>query len=320
MSTGIGVLRTIIQEGIRIQRGTQGHIEYVDSGNALPDCLARQNHVVFGRRGCGKTLLLHETAQKVRVDIRVVYINCEDYKQHSFPNVLIEILDKLFAEFEKNLTGWFGRKWRSKELIQKIRHDLQDLKRKPDERQVSVRESTGSDTSSGGELKLEVQGINVGIKENEAQKEAVEKIYKQHDIKIKDLNLVLPRLKESIEEFFSISSDVKAVFLELDDFYHLPRSIQPHVADYIHRLCKDVPLFFKIATLRHSSVLFADRGDQPIGVQERHDYQPINVDFTFEDFARTARQVRQILSAYGTRDTCRETRSTLYSSGTVLTD
>jgi len=89
------------------------------------------------------------------------------------------------------------------------------------------------------------------------------------------------------------------VFLALDDFYHLPRNIQPHVADYIHRLCKDVPLYFKIATLRHASALFADRGKQPIGIQERHDFQPINVDFTFEDFGRTAKQLRQILYAYG---------------------
>ena len=172
MSKGISELRTIIQEGIRIQRGLGAHIDYVDSGNALPDAIARQNHVVFGRRGCGKTLLLHETKQKVRQEVRVVYINCEDYKQHSFPNVLIEILDQLFAEIERNLTGWFGRKRRSKELIQKIRRDLQDLKQKPDERQTNVRESAASDTSSQGALAVAIQGINVGVKENAAQKEA----------------------------------------------------------------------------------------------------------------------------------------------------
>ncbi len=50
----------------------------------------------------------------------------------------------------------------------------------------------------------------------------------------------------------------------------------------------------KLLRLRHASVLFADRGKQPIGVQERHDFQPINVDFTFENFKRTADQLRQI--------------------------
>ena len=34
-------------------------------------------------------------------EIRAVYLNCEDFKKHSFPNVLIEILDALFARLEK---------------------------------------------------------------------------------------------------------------------------------------------------------------------------------------------------------------------------
>ncbi|HDL84941.1 MAG TPA: hypothetical protein ENH11_01190 [Candidatus Acetothermia bacterium] len=65
---------------------------------------------MFARRGCGKTLLLHHSAKNLPSDIQTVYLNCEDFKHHSFPNVLIEILDALFAELEGNLPGWFGRK------------------------------------------------------------------------------------------------------------------------------------------------------------------------------------------------------------------
>src|ERR1700730_1021271 len=114
-------------------------VEDVDAGNALSDSGARQNHVIFGRRGCGKTLLLHESERRVRGDVRVVYVNCEDYKQHSFPNVLIEILDQLFKELEKNLPGWFGKKKRSKDLIHEIRLELEKLKAAPDSRQATVR-------------------------------------------------------------------------------------------------------------------------------------------------------------------------------------
>ena len=38
--------------------------------------------------------------------------------------------------------------------------------------------------------------------------------------------------------------------------------------DYIHRLCKDLPLHFKLATLRHASTLYADRLGQPLGAQD----------------------------------------------------
>jgi hypothetical protein len=71
------------------------------------------------------------------------------------------------------------------------------------------------------------------------------------------------------------------------------------VMDYIHRLCKDVPLYFKVATLRHASSLYVDRDGQPIGAQERHDYQPINIDYTFADFARTRDQNRRIFHEFG---------------------
>ena len=299
MSQEIKTLRTIVQEGIRVQRDSPEPVEYIDAANTLSDAVARQNHVIFGRRGCGKTLLLHESERRVKADVKVVYINCEDYKQHSFPNVLIEILDQLFGELEKNLPGWFGKKRRSRELIQGIRAQLSRLKRDADERTTKVREATSSETTDESSVGAAAHGLHVGVAERAAQKAAIEKEYQEQDSKIRELNLLLPSLKSSIREFFALSTEVKAVFLALDDFYHLPRSIQPHVADYIHRLCKDVPLYFKIATLRHASVLFAERDKQPIGVQERHDFQPINVDFTLENFKRTAEQLRQILYAYG---------------------
>src|SRR2546430_7614824 len=69
--------------------------------------------------------------------------------------------------------------------------------------------------------------------------------------------------------------------------------------DYIHQLCKDLPLFFKVATLRHASTLYADRLGQPLGAQERHDYQPINIDFTFADFRKTVAQNRKIFHEFG---------------------
>jgi hypothetical protein len=299
MSTEVEQLRRIVQESIRIQRSGNKTIDYVDVSRALADMVAKQNHVIFGRRGCGKTLLLQATQQKVDRDVRVVYINCEDYKLHSFPNVLIEILDALFEELERNLQGWFGRRKRSRELIQQIRNELTSLKEGADESDRTVKETSTAEVTAKTDASLAASGLKIGAGRDTARKAAIEQEYKEHDSKIQKLNLLLPRLKKHIREFFEVSTDVKAVFLELDDFYHLSRTLQPHIADYVHRLCKDVPLFFKIATLRHASILYADRGNQPTGAQERHDYQPINIDFTLADFKRTASQLREILYRFG---------------------
>jgi hypothetical protein len=53
-----------------------------------------------------------------------------------------------------------------------------------------------------------------------------------------------------------------------------------------------------VATLKHATTLFADRDGQPIGAQERHDYQPINIDFTFSDFRRTRDRDRKIFHEF----------------------
>jgi hypothetical protein len=271
--------------------------------NALSDICARQNHAVFARRGCGKSLLLHHSAKQLPVDIQPVYLNCEDFKHHSFPNVLIEVLDALFGELERHLSGWFGRKKKSRELLSLIRSQLDTLRVSEDNTQADVTESH-SDTQNKtskmeGGAKLKGFDLSGERSRQTGTSESVELRYELRTEKLRELQTRLPQLKTQIRDFFELSTGVKAVFLQLDDFYHLPRRNQPDVMDYLHRLCKDLPLYFKVATLRHSSTLYADRDGQPIGAQERHDYQPINIDFAFADFRRTAAQNRQIFAEFG---------------------
>jgi hypothetical protein len=305
-SEALKKLRLVINENLRVQRGGADPVPYIDVSNVLNDVAARQNHAIFGRRGCGKTLLLHHSAGNLPAGIRPVYLNCEDFKKHSFPNVLIEILDALFAELQVRLTGWFGKKKRSRELIAGIRNDLKQLRTKADRQNTEVREAEAKEVRDSQKAEVSVGNvgalsITAGEDLGESSRVETERKYLLNEDKIRDLDTWLPRLKQQIREFFELSGSVKAVFLQIDDFYHLSRVDQPLVMDYIHRLCKDLPLYFKLATLRHASTLYADRLGQPIGAQERHDYQPINIDFTFADFKKTSNQNREIFYEFGRR-------------------
>ena len=295
-------LRRVINENLRVQRGGADPVPYIDVSSALDDIWARQNHTVFARRGCGKTQLLHHSAKNLPGDIQPVYLNCEDFKHHSFPNVLIEVLDALFAELEKNLPGWFGRKRRTRDLITNIRTDLTTLRQQEDNSEAEVIESHGATSQEGAKagISIGLQGLKLGgeLTSHEGESAAIEFRYAQRVAKLNELQIWLPQLKRQIREFFDLSTTVKAVYIQLDDFYHLVRADQPDVMDYLHRLCKDLPLYFKVATLRHSSTLYADRDGQPISAQERHDYQPINIDFAFTDFRRTADQNNQIFGKF----------------------
>lgn len=295
-------LRTVITENLRVQRDGET-IDYINVGHALQDVSARQNHAIFARRGCGKTLLLHHSSRELATSIKAVYLNCEDFKRHSFPNVLIEILAALFQELERNLSGWFGKKRKSKHIIREIIQKLESLQQAADVHDEDVRRRVAGERTLGVDAGIDVDQLNLkfGVKGETKDKDEVERSFKIHREKLEELDRWLPSLKSNIRTFFSLSKSTKAVFLQIDDLYHLRRTDQAFVVDYIHRLCKDLPLYFKIATLRHASTLYADREGQPIGAQERHDYQPINIDYTFGDFKKTAIQNWQILEQFGLR-------------------
>lgn len=292
-------LRRVITENLRIQRGGDKNIKYINVGTALTDVTAKQNHAIFARRGCGKTLLLHHSESLLKDDIKTIYLNCEDFKRHTFPNVLIEILVALFSELERHLTGWFGKKKKSRQIIRKIVDDLAKLQKSADTEYEDVRKVSALETNKarGAAAALSVDDVSVSgsASSTEKRRDEIERTFRIHKEKLRELDTWLPRLKEQVREFFALSSSVKAIFLQIDDLYHLRRIDQAFVIDYIHRLCKDIPLYFKVATLRHVSTLYLDRDGQPIGAQERHDYQPINIDYTFSDFKRTKEQNWQIL-------------------------
>ena len=74
-------LRRVITENLRVQRAGSSAVKYVDVSNALADACARQNHTIFARRGCGKTLLLHASNHELDRSVKTVYLNCEDFNR-----------------------------------------------------------------------------------------------------------------------------------------------------------------------------------------------------------------------------------------------
>jgi len=154
-NSNLAKLRTLINENLRTQLGSKD-VTYISTGHVLNDASAKQSHCIFARRGCGKTLLLHHSRRALPESVRAIYINCEDFKHHSFPNVLIEIIDSVFKELEKNLNSWFGRKAQLKGIIAGLRSDLSSLKNNPDDSRVAMTLSNGSafeNTSVGSECR-----------------------------------------------------------------------------------------------------------------------------------------------------------------------
>jgi len=140
-------LRGIITENLRTQLNSE-RVSYISTGHTLADASSKQSHCIFARRGCGKTLLLHHSRRALDEDCRAVYINCEDFKHHSFPNVLIEILESIFREIDTNLTGWFGKKKQLKILIGKLNSSLTNSRSSPDQQNFEVETIDGAENTT----------------------------------------------------------------------------------------------------------------------------------------------------------------------------
>jgi Cdc6-like AAA superfamily ATPase len=179
-------LREVITENLRVQRDGQP-IEYIDSGNAIVDACTQQNHVIFSRRGCGKTLLLHDSARNLRSGAKAVYLNCEDFKRHSFPNVLIEILSALFREIDGNISGWFGKSRRAKNIIGDILRKLEVTQKLSDTLDEEIRKKTSSEVGSNidgsGGVDIDSFSLKFGGKNESIEREEVERSFKDDLLK-----------------------------------------------------------------------------------------------------------------------------------------
>lgn len=98
-----------------------------------------------------------------------------------------------------------------------------------------------------------------------------------YDARFDELGRRLPKYKSLIRDFLEAASDIKTIFVQIDNFHLLPHYEQPMIADFINRLCRDLPVYFKLATDRDRSVLYAVRDGRSIGIQQGHDYLAIDL-------------------------------------------
>ena len=97
----MAALLTLVEEAARsTEEGVKHFVE--PAPGTLTRTTNRRMHIVFGRRGSGKSSLLRKAAADLTVDRRpIAYVNLEAFKGHSYPDVLISVLISTFAEFKK---------------------------------------------------------------------------------------------------------------------------------------------------------------------------------------------------------------------------
>lgn len=323
-SDEVGRLVTLVEEAAR---STEESVKYFvePAPGTLGRACNKRHHLVFGRRGSGKSSLLRKAASELTLDRRpIAYVNLEVFKGHSHPDVLLRVLISTFNEFKdwmetaavypatrksfwKRLFGTVPRTKSYKKQdassiandIERIIEELRSALDQTDQADITQTAATdqsersnvgasGSAGASGASL-----GANAESSTNSSVAETLEERYRRSKIDF------LHRRVIEYQKIFNRLGELSSgdAFLFLDDLYHIKRSDQAKVVDYFHRIAKDNRLWLKAGTIRHRSTWYV-HGDPSIGMKLGDDADEIDLDVTLEKYRLAKEFLRRVLDNF----------------------
>lgn len=280
------------------------------ASGTLARALSNRHHLLFGRRGSGKTSLLLKARTELVMNRRPnAFVDMEKFKGHSYPDVLISVLIESF----KNLRAWldegalapasktsFWRRLLARPQRQPLNRasartlserketyvlELDQLLHAQDGADIETLRRAGSTqresvTATGGVAAgfARASGQVSGESTSEETDEVRERLKRS---KVDYLHRRVIDYQELLRGLVSLSG--QDGFLLLDDFYQIPRATQADVLDYFHRSLKGTGLWLKVGTIRHRTTWYR-HGDPPIGMKLGDDVDEIDLDVTLEKY------------------------------------
>jgi len=272
-------------------------IEFIDPRNFKSKIQGKQNYVVFGRRGAGKSTLLKTLIpQKENFSI---YVNLEDYKDITFPNIIIKVLVRFFEgslkKLNEDISFWQFKKWRGKrKLNNSLKKLVSDLNLKiasPDA--IDERRKYRATQQDGGNVSATAQGVGAGLSYSDTAESEIEHQWKID--KLNELKTSIDNIKDLIQEVSELTD--KQIILVLDDFYFIPKTIQPYLIDYFHRLSKSNDFYLKVGTVKHRTNLYKQSKESYIGMELNADVYDIDLDYTLDKWNELKRFMRDLLES-----------------------
>ncbi len=296
-NSDIQKLTAYIEENTRTS-ATSG-ISYIDPRNFKGRVTLKQNHIIFGRRGAGKSSLIKTIKDNPDKKYLYAYINLEDIKDVSFPNILIHVLNTfqqdIYTQLKRETKFYeFGKKRKVKKVNTILQSAIEEFKTQipnPDKYQEDFKSKLASSYSTTVGIKLEP--IQIGDEQrNSNEIEIAKTVYKD---KLESLKNAIPKLKSSISSISEYFPD-RPIFLILDDFYFLKKQVQIFFIDFFHRLTKDTHLYLKVASIRHRSKIYAKLEQSHYGTEIGHDIHEIDLDYNLNRFEELKEFMKSLIN------------------------
>jgi Cdc6-like AAA superfamily ATPase len=317
-------LLTLVEEAARsTEAGVKHFIE--PAPGTLKRATSKRHHIVFGRRGSGKSSLLRKAAADLTIDRRpIAYVNLEGFKGHSYPDVLLSVLISTLKEFKRwmdtaaihpptRTSFWktlFGttptrasfNKNEAAKLAEKLGQEIEELNRelhRTDAAELTVKSGAEASEKESAGAKVKV-GTIAASAEAEARSEVAQTETKE--IEEKYAWSKTDFLHRHILDYQSLFHELGSLsggdaYLFLDDLYHIRRADQAKVVDYFHRLAKDHNLWLKVGTIRHRTRWYI-HGDPPTGMKIGDDADEIDLDLTLEKYSLAKDFLTRILNNF----------------------
>lgn len=313
-SAQVDRLATLVEEATRATADSPRRFIEPARGT-LDRAKSRRHHLVFGRRGSGKTSLL----RKARADLTLqrvptAFIDLEAFKGHTYPDVLLSILIETLNAFDRWLdtagvapaskTTFWQRLWggtpsrppldRKKvdvvrgALKEQIDHLSQLLHAEDDAALTSKTALAGkhaTEAAAAASLNVGTQGAGLSTGVSAKETRASETSSEHTEASRRNKTNVLHRRIIDFQKLFEQIVDLSGhdAFIFLDDLYHIARQDQAHVLDYFHRIVKGRSVWLKVGTIRHRTEWY-HHGNPPVGLKLGDDCDDIDLDITLEKY------------------------------------
>lgn len=301
-SPEVSQLTNLIRDSFRIR--PNHNPAYVDVADHLARFRSQQHQIVFGRRGSGKSCLfvhfLHD--QNSNNGILPIYVEGDEFKRLTYPDLLVRLLLRIFEALPSANQSW-RKLIRKPNAVQRHITDLRNILSQAEESQIKETEGLASES-----------GLGLGIDYASASGKRSRRQERQSEFKAQKLD----RLERSLSDFKKALSEAleksryDAAFVLLDDFYLIPRSRQPDVIDYLHRVLRGTNYYLKVGTVRHRTTIIRN-SEQTIGVELHQDVEEINLDRTLEDVEATSEYLTRMLEALAYNAGVDDAKSTLFN-------
>jgi Putative periplasmic protein kinase ArgK and related GTPases of G3E family len=298
----VGGVRKALAEAARTDESSAERVakRFIELRPGMTDKLgARRHHLLTGRRGTGKSTLLHVVRKRLVDDgVAVAAVDMERFKGREFPDVLIEILIALLGEVRPRIRPkHLVADLRLRAQVAALRRELKQALNDPQsvklrvERKASSGKSAVVSSAAGGSYK------GVGAKGDASASKSTSSVTsaeaEYEELKIERLQELAPRIADVLTALVQRSSDQHAIVF-VDDYYFVRLEDQPQVLAYLHQVCKGTGVWLKIGGVGTRLRPYSE-GNPPVGMQPTQDIDRLALDVTLDDFATAQRFLEDML-------------------------